>query len=1018
MDGRGDKLRRAHQLRPRATAYFLVLGKARVTSQFLTKVRSFIKKHKLCLEFEVVRCKTVHEWLKAYPPLQLRFSPPEQGRTLGGFLGQLKEQLAVQGGSVEFAQYDRLDQLYVEPKEFARIFDVLQEKRVVLLVGPPHVGKTFTAAYMLWQFYSNFSRKPRWILPKGLRPEPEVGTRPPRLREPGQSRTRLIGENVGNDKVTYVEDPFGRTSDEEVAWDYLDPGQVLSEVVQHVQRDAPDALVIVTSREHVLEKALTGRPELRQLVVRMQGSVRLSTGSYSKEQKHELLRRYASLHACVWSVDGIPPDVYERAGKLPTPHAIAHFCKLAKTARTPAVRAKHFRKASHELVKAFAGEIERLEETALAALLMAHMFGTSPYLFASAFPRLTGPDPVTTLVAATSALGSVGGVSARGLSLSYVHPSYREALHLAVTKNERVRGLFREACERLVGHQEPNVRSRTARGLASKWDELDRDTRAAVDRLAEDPEALVREGVAHGLDLSGLHLGIGARRALYKLLTDTQAEVRARAASVLVCRWQSAEPEGRRLVYALTEDPDPTVRLEVAGLAGLWSELKRKGKQAVLLLARDPDLEVRRLLVGSFSFGLSLSGIDASGLCLLATLAQDGEAEIRGQGARLLAMHWDALEADQRAMLMEVPYEPEAEVRGGVAEALGSGWPWMDAEGRVLLASLANDADASVREQAASGLGEVWDLLDGDGRAMLIQLARDRKATVRGGAAYGIGRKWASLDMEGRKEFVALAFDKKAEVRDAAAWALTDRIAYARTMGDTLAARVADDTEARMHESVGRFSRRGWTDIDKEGRTVLARLAADTDPKVRRTVGLRLCSYWAELDARGRKILFGLARDAVVGVRMGVARHIGFRWRDLDAKGRALVVKLARDPSAKVRQATAVALADKWRDLNGTGRALLVALARDPKASVRKQVASGLGRSWPFLDGDGRAVVLELSGDRQAAVRKGIALALGGSRLYLDTERRAVLAGLASDRSCEVREAASAALAKERAAEW
>jgi hypothetical protein len=531
--GTGDKLCRARRLRPDAVAYVLVLGKAGMRSAAVDRVRAFIEAHGLGFAFEIERPQTVRGWLKALPHLELRFRPPAEDRTLGEFLKTLEERLRPQGGSVNFPQYSKLDQLYVEPREFEKAFGILQKKRIVLLVGPPHVGKTFTAVYLLWHFFKVSEREPRWILPKPLEAEPGPGASVPQVKRPHQSLAALVAENVGPHKVTYVEDPFGKTSDEEVRWDYPDPGAILSEIVQYVQRDAKDAQVVITSRERVLDQALSKQPKLRELVVRLKGSVRLGTGSYTKEQKRELLRRYASLHGCRWAAGDIPADAYDAAAKLPTPHAIAYYCDLAAASATPAARWKCFRKASQELVKAFAGEIARLDETPLAALLTAELFEPSPELFARAFPRLAGANPVETWAAAMKALSDFARVGEYGWRLTYVHPSYAEATRLVLKRDVRVRAIFREACNSLAKDSELRVRGAAAWWLGLSWKDLDAEGRAVLGGLAKDPEAGVRKEAAQALGDNWRDLDAGGRALLVGLAKDSEASVRGAAVGAL-----------------------------------------------------------------------------------------------------------------------------------------------------------------------------------------------------------------------------------------------------------------------------------------------------------------------------------------------------------------------------------------------------------------------------------------------------------------------------------------------------
>jgi hypothetical protein len=125
--------------------------------------------------------------------------------------------------------------------------------------------------------------------------------------------------------------------------------------------------MIVTSRDTLFNRALRKAPELRSLVVRLKGRVRVKETSYSIEDRKELLRRYGELYTCVWlknlSENSLPPDLERAAERIPTPAVIWLFCEKSKSADTPEERRHCLDEAMKEQTKAFANEIAQLEET-------------------------------------------------------------------------------------------------------------------------------------------------------------------------------------------------------------------------------------------------------------------------------------------------------------------------------------------------------------------------------------------------------------------------------------------------------------------------------------------------------------------------------------------------------------------------------------------------------------------------------------------------------------------------------
>jgi hypothetical protein len=49
--------------------------------------------------------------------------------------------------------YDRIDRLYVPPKEYDDIKKLLFEKQIVFITGTAEYGKTYTAVRLLWEYF-------------------------------------------------------------------------------------------------------------------------------------------------------------------------------------------------------------------------------------------------------------------------------------------------------------------------------------------------------------------------------------------------------------------------------------------------------------------------------------------------------------------------------------------------------------------------------------------------------------------------------------------------------------------------------------------------------------------------------------------------------------------------------------------------------------------------------------------------------------------------------------------------
>lgn len=655
--GKGHKLCRAAEQHPEAVAYVLVLGKARPQARSVQKIRDFIREHELPFKFEVEKPETVRRWLEDCPSLALDFRPPEAGRTLAQFLDEVRQQ----GASVKFQQYDALDRVYVRPREFDQASQILRDQGIVFIIGPPHIGKTFTATFLLWHWYRTSGRAPKWLLPKPLGREPKPGASLNPLEAPESSIAAIIAPNVGAQYVTYLEDPFGRTSDEEVAWKYPEPERILLDMVQHVKCKGSYARVIVTSREEIFDKALSRAPQLETLVVRLDARVGLGVGSYSPDDRRNLLQNYAHLRGAFWAHD-LPADALEAAESLTTPLAIELYCQLAAGQSTPEDRARSFEQANQELVKAFANEIARLERAPLALLLTAQVVRCSPAVFARVFSSLGYRDPVAARTAATQVLAGHGRVNIEGRRPAYVHPSYREAIRLAIRTVKGVNAVFHEVSVALAIDPEVYVRSQAAHALGSDFEHLDAEGRALCETLTADPDAKVRSAAASALSRRFEHLDAEGRAHLRALATDPEGDVRQSAAGALGWNFEHLDAEDRAHLQPLVADSEASVRWAAAiALASNLEHMDAEGRTLLRALATDPEASVRVAVACALVW--SFEHLDAKGRALLGAMVADPNAGVRKTVASVLVWNFEDLEAKERTLLRTLGADPDASVR-------------------------------------------------------------------------------------------------------------------------------------------------------------------------------------------------------------------------------------------------------------------------------------------------------------------------------------------------------------------
>lgn len=93
--------------------------------------------------------------------------------------------------------YKLIDDLFVEPNEYLQIKKSLEEKNIVLVIGDPGIGKTYTAVKLLHEYYKE-GYKPIWVM--GMSKED---------RE--LQSAKIMNYEPNEREIVYFEDPFGRT---------------------------------------------------------------------------------------------------------------------------------------------------------------------------------------------------------------------------------------------------------------------------------------------------------------------------------------------------------------------------------------------------------------------------------------------------------------------------------------------------------------------------------------------------------------------------------------------------------------------------------------------------------------------------------------------------------------------------------------------------------------------------------------------------------------------------------------
>lgn len=591
--------------------------------------------------------------------------PQDASRTVEAFLDKLKDQ----GVDIGFPQYIHIDDVYVKPREYNQIERILKEKHIVFIIGPPHIGKTFSAVHFLWRYYKNYGREPRWIVPKtgpGHEPLPDT---PRRTGEELDDPAGVVTSAIGPSYVTYVEDIFGRTCNKEAQMGLDDPHALLVNIVKRAQKGNPDvdARVILTSREELFDKASRRNKNLESLVVRLRKrAIRMVMTSYGRAKRLDLMRKYSRLYECEWA-DKLPADVLKAVDALDTPHAMRWYCELAKSATTAKKRCVCLQEARQELIRGFANEIVALDEKAMAALFTAALFWwerehvTLREIFVAAVSNMAWPDPEAAWMQAMRALERRVRLAP---TVTFEHPAYESAVGLAI----RAKGpglLFRTMAQALSQHHKAVMRCIAAWAIGTQFGYKGAEYRVILAKLARDPSK----------------------------------EVRAVVGLVLASVFDRLDAEGRELVAGLAKDRAVRVRSLVAsGLSFAVRRLDATGKEYLVRLAKSASAEVTAAV--AYSLGDCFEELDAEGVELLTKVLRNPSKCICVVFAALFCSRFKERNIKSRALVAMLAHDPLGKVRAMVAWGLARSFEELDAEGRALLATLAKDPIRRVRSMA------------------------------------------------------------------------------------------------------------------------------------------------------------------------------------------------------------------------------------------------------------------------------------------------------------------------------
>lgn len=270
------------------------------------------------------------------------------------------------------SRYKNLITLYVKPTEYGEICSKLERDHVIFIIGEPHLGKTYTAIHLLWEYYQ-----------KGygtlhIRHDNLVTMLHEKEGSLKNLLLSLMSSKGGNPVIIHFDDPFGETMErrtDEFAKG-LNDFLLLSKKYEHLR-------IIVTTRLNIFRETLA--EQNCQDIEGLEKDLRVHT-SYKSDVLIDILHRYIQFYKPLWSTDEkIIKELDEKLPKmLPAPHNIEFFVRTSERLTSLEEVLQHVEN-SKEMVKALGEWMKSLSVHEQIFLIWVEIQSTSKILFPNDF---------------------------------------------------------------------------------------------------------------------------------------------------------------------------------------------------------------------------------------------------------------------------------------------------------------------------------------------------------------------------------------------------------------------------------------------------------------------------------------------------------------------------------------------------------------------------------------------------------------------------------------------------------
>lgn len=466
---------------------------------------------------------------------------------------------------IDSKEIDRIRSLYVPPRNYNQAKTILAEKRLLLLLGPPHIGKTATALYLLAGFFRT----------KSLRS----------LLTCSSSSDLAHVAGVCNAGIL-LDDAFGKV--------IFDEGRSGNES-QAILALAENNYVIITSRAEVFREALTytrfGEVSVESNCVYLE-----QEGSYDDEKLGLIFQHHLELALDRGLITEEQGNIANRhramiVKELRFPHNIERFAMVhLSRVRRPGDIQRALRQ-SKEVEKASGQWYRRLHGNQKAIAIALAICGFENWNHFNACVAAVAHLVGTQVRSVFSDLVEMGSYISVGEKLAFGHPSYHVGVigEIACRDYAIVKQLLVEGRD---SHDERILLGLALRDIAATHPN-------AVLALA--PVLAMRPGRVkkHGIIALGKVGKEHSREAISLLKDITGGPVHRRRAVRSLTHFVGIEPElVCEALLPLVEDPNHLVRLKVAmAFSENSSKFPSTAFKVLSMLVADESAKVRRQAV-------------------------------------------------------------------------------------------------------------------------------------------------------------------------------------------------------------------------------------------------------------------------------------------------------------------------------------------------------------------------------------------------------------------------------------